>query len=830
MAGGANFPDAAPSEGGTKVWWDDIYVLEKDGAGEYIWHTNPDYKLPQPLAYGVAITTDEGVLCIGGNNEDGASNQVFLIRWEPATQKIKIVEKPPLPMPLAFAAGAAVGRTVYLAGGQDNSEGGPSTHHFFALNLDSYQWQKLTAWPGPPRMMAVAAGQSNGLNDCFYLLSGRNVAPGQPSEVLSDAYRYDPADNRWTKISDVMSRLNQPISVMAGTALASGANHILVFGGADGKLFKQLEELDRQLTKAEGTSNAATLIDRKKKLLSDHPGFSRAILSYNTVTDTWNEMGELPRSGQVTTQVVRWDGDLVIPSGEIQPGVRTAELWRATVVSDLTFGWINYSVIGLYLLILVGIGFYFSRRESSTDDYFKAGGRVPWWAAGLSIFGTQLSAITFMAIPAKTYATDWGMFLFSMMAVAVAPLIVFVFLPFYRRLNITTAYEYLEKRFNLAARLIGSLMFITLQFGRIGIVLFLPSIALSVVTGIDVGLCIVLMGVLSIVYTVLGGIEAVIWTDVLQVVVLLGGALLCLVMISLRLEGGFGGLMDLAFSDDKFHIFNFDFDLTSPTFWVVVLGGIGANIISYGSDQTVVQRFLTTKDEKSAADSIWTSAALVVPGSILFFGIGTALFAFYRLHPALMSPTALDNTDAIFPYFIVTQLPQGVAGILIAGVFAAAMSSLDSSMNSVATVVTTDFFQRFRPNADEHQSLQVAKWTTGVVGVSGTAFALLMASWDIKSLWDQLNLFIGLFAGGLGGLFLLGMFTRRANGAGSVTGLVVSALVQFLVKAYTPASFLLYSFTGMVACVVVGYLASLLIKQSPKNLNRLTIYTIHHRT
>ena len=826
LAGGANFPEGAPWEGGKKVWWKDIYVLEKSPEGEPRWLTNPAWKLPVPLAYGVAVSTPDGLLCIGGNNEAQVSDQVFLVRWNAETGQITVEEKSAMPVPLAFAAGAKVGNQVYVAGGQQSNPG-PATDTFLSLDLVTYQWQTLPAFPGPPRVVPVAAAQSDGLDDCFYLFGGRSVSPGQPTQPLSDAYRYHPGKKQWVRLSDITPTGEQPVAVMAATAVATGANHILVLGGDGGEVFLRLEALDQQIAQATDSVTAAVLTQQKRQMLTTHPGFSRDILSYNTVTDTWNKIAELPQGSQVTTHAVRWNGAIVIPSGEVRPGVRTAQVWQAQVITTSAFGWVNYSIVGGYLLLLVGVGVYFSRREESTDDYFRAGGRIPWWAAGISIFGTQLSAITFMAIPAKTYATDWGMFMFNMTIIMVAPLIVFVFLPFYRRLNVTTAYEYLEKRFNLATRLIGSTMFIVLQFGRIGIVLFLPSIALSVVTGIDISLCIIVMGGLSIIYTVLGGIEAVIWTDVLQVVILLGGALLCLVIIASEVDGGFSGILDTAIAQDKFHLFNLDWDLTTPTLWVVLLGGLGANIISYGSDQTVVQRFLTTKDEASAAGSIWASALLTLPGSLLFFGVGTALYAFYRLHPDAMNAVALDNADAILPYYIVTQLPPGVAGLLIAGIFAAAMSSLDSSMNSIATVITTDFYERFRPNVSPAASLRVAKWSTAIVGVSGTAFALLMATWEIKSLWDQINAYVGLFAGGLGGVFLLGMFTRTTHGLGAVAGLVASALVQLVVSRYTSVSFLLYTFTGIVSCVVVGYLVSWMVRQPPQNLHRLTIHTIH---
>ena len=210
----------------------------------------------------------------------------------------------------------------------------------------------------------------------------------------------------------------------------------------------------------------------------------------------------------------------------------------------------------VYLVILAWMGWYFSKRQKSTNDFFKGGGRVPWWAAGLSIFGTVLSAITFMAIPAKTYSSDWSYFMYNMGIALVAPLIIILFVPYFRKQNVTTAYEFLELRFNLATRLIGSLFFILFQIGRMAIVLLLPSIALSIVTGVNVIICILIMGLVSMIYTSIGGIEAVVWTDVLQVIILLGGAILALVIISLDVTGGLIGIINQGLEQEKFNIFN----------------------------------------------------------------------------------------------------------------------------------------------------------------------------------------------------------------------------------------------------------------------------------
>jgi SSS family transporter len=611
---------------------------------------------------------------------------------------------------------------------------------------------------------------------------------------------------------------------MAASAVASGASHILVFGGAGGERLLELEALDRAIAAAE-PAKAEALARRKAALLDGHPGFSRHILAYHTITDTWVRAGTFPGPCPVTTTAAWWNGGIAVPSGEVRPGIRTGAVRLARPAPPRPFGALNYAVLVAYLAALVAMGVYFSRRERTTDDFFKAGGRVPWWAAGLSIFGTQLSAITFMAIPAKTFATDWRYLWLNAAIVLLAPVIIYLILPFFRRLNVTTAYEYLERRFNLAARLIGSLMFMALHLGRIGIVLFLPSIALNVVTGIDVRICILVMGLLSITYTVLGGIEAVIWTDVLQVVVLLGGAVLCLVLIVAGLPEGAGGLARAAADAGKLDAFDFRFDATQPTFWVVLVGGLAATFISYGSDQTVIQRYLTTRDEASAARGIWTNAVLTVPATLLFFALGTALYVYFARRPDLLNPT-IEGADAIFPWYIVTRLPAGVAGLLIAGVFAAAMSSLDSSMNSVATAVVTDFYGRFRPTAPDGRRLRVARGVTVAVGLAGMAFALVMAGWEIKSLWDQLSRFIGLFAGGLGGLFLLGILTRRAHGAGAVVGLVASGIAQYAVSRFTPLYLLLYTATGIASCVAIGYLASRVLPARRRPLDGLTVYTL----
>ena len=497
--------------------------------------------------------------------------------------------------------------------------------------------------------------------------------------------------------------------------------------------------------------------------------------------------------------------------------------WIGKPLEKSNFSKFDYIILGFYLLVLIYIGFHISRKKKSIDDFFRAGRKIPWWAAGLSIFATQLSAITFMAIPAKSYSGNWTWVILNFTIILIAPLISYFIIPLYSRLDITTAYQFIEKRYNLMVRIISSIMFIIFQLVRLGTLLYLPSIALSSATGISINICIILMGVLAITYTVLGGIEAVIWTDVIQVFVLLGGAILALFIIQFNLENGIKDIITISIEDEKLKIFNFHFSFKSPTFWVLCLGGIGSNIISYGSDQSVIQRYLTTKNTKEAQKSIIINAVLTIPSTIIFFSLGTALYSFYTMFPNKIN-IHLENIDGILPWFISSSLPQGISGLLIAGIFAATMSSLDSGMNSVATVVTTDFFKRFKKNLADTSCLLIAKITTILTGLFGICFALSMSTWNIDSLWTEFTKYIGLFGGGLGGLFLLAIFTRKSNSLGVTIGLFLSAFIQYLLTLNNIIHPLIFAFSGMISCMFFGYLFSIIFQPNFKIDKKYTCY------
>lgn len=773
------------------IWANDAHVLMRNDMGVLAWTSA--LELTRPVSNAASVTWDNSVLCIGGLSAEGPISDVVRVDW--AGQRIIVSQLAPLPEPLSFAGAGVVGSTLYVAGGRRTPSDPAKTGSFLSLDLDdaNAQWHQLESWPGPPRYAAASAVS----NDAYYVFGG--IQTGVPADTsleiryLRDAYRYT-ADGGWDRLADLT------YAAPGWSAVPYGPSHILLFGSP---LVQTQADLDRQ----------------------DHPSadWNNQILAYHTITNTWTDVGRLPVD-RVTQPVIRWAEKFVI-SGEIgQSGAVThAHYQSASQPTRVRFGALNYFVLAIYFLILIGMGLYFARGEKTESDYFLARRRIPWWAAGLSIFGTQLSAITFMAIPAKAYATDWVYILGQATIVLIAPVVVYWYLPFFRRLGVTTAYEYLEKRFNLAVRLFGSLTFILLQLGRMGVVIFLPALALSAVTGLNIYSAILLMGLLSTFYTALGGMEAVIWSDVLQVVVLLGGALLSLIIITGSLEGGAIGLVSTAAALGKFHTFTWSWDHTTTTVWVVVLGYLLGNLVPYTADQTVVQRYLTTANERLAARSIFTNAALTIPAGLIFFSLGTALFMFYRDNPQSLEPVL--QTDAIFPLFIVQQLPAGIAGLLIAGIFAAAMSSLDSSMNSVAAAIVHDFHRRLSPESTSENRLRLARRLTIGLGVLATTIGLLMATIEIESLFDLFLELLGLFGGSLAGLFALGIFTRRANGVGALAGAITSAIVLYLVSAFTQVHFFLYAGIGIATCCAVGYLMSLAFPSSPSPLAGLTVHT-----
>ncbi|MEC9351979.1 MAG: sodium/solute symporter [Planctomycetota bacterium] len=804
VAGGANFPDKPPWEDGKKVWHDKIFALSLPGGGggESGWVSAGT--LPGPLAYGASVSFAERAIFIGGDNGVDASSRVFAYSWGDGLEGP--VDYPSLPSPCTNLCAAVVSLSsteayIFVAGGLSSveSKSVSALKNFWSLSVgpdgapvEGAEWEALGAWPGPERFQATAGVVDKG----FYIIGGLRLDEGKRvMPPLSDGYRYSPATRSWAPIADL------PRGVAAAPTPAPRLSdaHLLVAGGGN----------------PDALSWAAANPDRS---LGDHPGFSRECFAYHSVVDRWVSYGamEFPdvemETSRVTVNTVEWGGRWFIPSGEAKPGVRSPRVFAVRAVHEGGFTNLDWSILGIYLALLVWIGWWLSKRGKSTGDFFLAGGRIPWWAAGLSVFATQLSSLTFMATPAKVFRTDCTYYIQVLTIVMIAPVIVFFFLPIFRRMNITTVYEYLERRFNLAVRLFSSASFILFQLGRMTIVLYLPALALQAVTGINIYVCVSLMVVLATVYTYLGGMEAVVWTDVLQAVVLVGGALVTVFIIAGELDGGLGELVSTATAEGKLRLVEMDWGLdsyTKPVLWVILVGGIFQQFASYGSDQAVVQRYLTTPDEKSAAKAVWANALLAIPIPALLFFVGAALYVYYQQNPIALSPGL--KTEQVFPLFMVQSLPAGVSGIVIAGLLAATMSTLDSSMNSVSAAFVTDFYRRFKPDRSEDHYLRVARLATLILGVLALCTGLLLAlySEQWKSMLDLYLAVLGLLLGAVAGIVCLAIFTRRANSTGALVGAAAACFALWLANGRVHP--LLYAAIGIVTCFCVGYLASMVV-------------------
>ncbi len=449
-------------------------------------------------------------------------------------------------------------------------------------------------------------------------------------------------------------------------------------------------------------------------------------------------------------------------------------------------------VLVVYLAAVVALGCFFVVRSGTTKEFMAAGGALPGWAVGMSIFGTYLSSNTFLGNPGKAYGGNFNGYVFALSLPLAAWVAAKYFVPFYRRSGELSAYHHFEARFGLWARTYAMVCYLLTQVARMGTIMFGVALGLHALTGWNMAGIIVATGVMVTLYTLLGGIEAVIWTDVIQSFVLMAGAILIFGMLLFSIEGGPTESLSIAYEAGKTSLGSWEFDLTTSTVWVVLLFGLFINLTNFGIDQSFVQRYHTAKSEHAAKRSVWLGALLYVPVSLLFFAIGAALFSYYSTQPAALDEvraavaiekevdvetlTDADIGDKVLPYFIANNLPPGVAGLLIAAIFAAAMSSIDTSLNSSATVVLKDLYQRYiDPEVSERRAMGVLRWATITIGCIGTLVALAIIGQ--KSVLDTWWMFQGIFAGGMLGLFLLGIASRRTRGAEAMIAVAVGVMV-----------------------------------------------------
>jgi len=463
---------------------------------------------------------------------------------------------------------------------------------------------------------------------------------------------------------------------------------------------------------------------------------------------------------------------------------------------------VDLCVIFLYLLTMVFVGAWFSRKNKSADQFTKASGSIPGWAIGLSIYATFLSSNTFLGVPGKAYGSNWNAFVFSISMPLAAWVAVKYFVPFYRATGEVSAYTNLEKRFGPWARSYAVICFLLTQLARMGSVFFGIALSLQALTGYSMELIMIVTGACIIIYTVMGGIEAVIWTEVVQGVIKTLGAVLIIYLVMVNMPGGVTKIIEVGKIDHKFSLGSFKLDFTQASFWVILLYGFFINLNNFGMDQNYVQRYHTATSEKEAGKSVWLCVWIYLPASLLFFAIGTCLYAYYQANPALIESVKLqaaaerlsssasateiaklaatlqpaDYGDKVMPYFMVTKIPVGLVGLIVSAILSAAMSTISSGMNASATVFSEDIYKRYiNPNLNGKGQLRLLYLATALFGLLGMCTGVAMIGVkSVLDIWWQLS---GIFAGGMLGLFLLGMMSKKVGNQDAIIAVIVGVLV-----------------------------------------------------
>lgn len=503
--------------------------------------------------------------------------------------------------------------------------------------------------------------------------------------------------------------------------------------------------------------------------------------------------------------------------------------------------WLDGLVVAAYMIGMVAIGFRFARRQTTTETYFVARRMIPAWALGMSLLATIISAVTFIAYPGSGYAGNWSMLVPGVMVVAVLAIVGSVVIPFYRHAVGMSAYEYFGNRFGYPARAYSSLAFIVGTFSKMAFVVYLLGLTIASITGWRLNAIVVGVGVITTVYTLLGGLEAVIWADVVQGFILWLGILTCVGYLLLLAPGGPSAAWAAALANHKFDLGSLELSFSKPTVVVLLLYGFFWYLQKYTADQTMVQRYLSAKSDKEALKGVMLGAALCIPVWILFMFIGTQLWAFYKL-TAESLPAYITKADQVFPYFIRTHIPAGFAGLFIAALFGAAMATLSSDLNCISVVVVEDFYRQIWFQATDGRRLQVAKYFVAISGFGVILFAIQLgrSQGTALSLWYTISAIV---AGGLAGLFLLGFLSTRANREGAYTGIAASLAftawatltlnggkVVNLGRYNFPLHDYMIGAIGHVVLLIVGYLTSFLFHDSGGNTRELTLWGWLERT
>ena len=763
----------------------------KDSSNKYF-KVSQRIKLPENTANAFAGKISNGQLLIGGKN---SKSIYFLPQTSTDWQKVGELDSV-----ISNGTAFTVNDTVYCAGGLN---AGKNSRKVFSVSyvkgkLSTKQYKDL---PTDVKNISgvilngklYVAGQTEGCNIFLFLdlksnqwqepLSWDKTRVAKPALAIQNkklflfssavapnvtsAYKY--TNSKWTKIGD------SPYSLADVKAFPCGDAHILLLNQND-----------------------------------------KDIYSFFVTTEGWAKFGQLPVKSKVDSVTYSRKAFNVYGDG--------STIKAAAIFPPTKYGILDYLVVAAFFIAMLFVGKHVSKKEKSENDFFRGGQRIPWWAAGLSMFATGASAISLMAMPAKAFTDNWIYASISIFQLVALPITIFLIVPLTRRLKVATAFEYLERRYNPTMRMAGSVIYsLNQMLARMAAIMLLPALAMSAICGIPINVSIIIMGVITTIYAAMGGLEAVIWTDVIQAIVMILAMVLCVIWVVMSLHGGFDSSWGVIQAHNKLQMWDFSWDIAKPIIYLAFLSNIIIPFTFLG-DQNFIQRVQCTKDEKTACKAAATQLFVAVPLNFLLFGLGTCLFLFYQQNPQMLCPAI--KADSVFPLFAAQILPTGLAGVVIAAIMAATMSTLSSAINSVANLGVEDFLRRFKPDVSNGDCVVWGRIFTAALGAFGTIAALLLANTSLKSIWDLALMIGGMIHYPIIGVFVLGIFTRRTSTTGAFAGIIASVTVTWVSKQFFEIHPLFYGLLSMLCCMIIGYLVSLIVPDKKRDLKGLTAFTL----
>ncbi len=436
---------------------------------------------------------------------------------------------------------------------------------------------------------------------------------------------------------------------------------------------------------------------------------------------------------------------------------------------------IDLVIIVSYGLVLLAMGIYYFKKSKTSEQFMVAGRSIPAWAAGIAVMSTYTSSISYIAVPGKAFDDNWHPLIFALTAIPVTWFVTQFVIPHYRKHKIISVYSYLEEKIGGWGRIYAAFSFLLFMVGRVAVILYLSSILLTSFVNTDIGTVILIVGAVTIIYTLMGGMEAVIWTDVMQSVIMIGGIFFVGYVLIAEVFAQPDYLIQKALDQGKFSLGDSSFSFGDRTIWVMLIYGITENVRNLMADQNFTQKYSSVATEREAKKSVWIAMLIYLPLTIIFLFIGTALFSYYGGNLHILDET-ITKGDEVFPFFIATELPMGVKGLMISAIMAASMSTVDSALNSSATVWYIDFYKKYiDPNISKKKSLVILRLSTVIWGILGIGFALLMIkAKSALDVWWQIS---GIFGGGILGLFLLAIYNVKITRVQGILSVAFSIII-----------------------------------------------------